>query len=86
MGQICETCRKRSESCCCAPNSTCGDYESIDSEGYYNVSFVQNHTYTVKANDEEEAIDIAEKLFREDMLRPVAKTWYDEVEVNSVEK
>ena len=26
MGQICETCRKRSESCYCAPNSTCTDY------------------------------------------------------------
>ena len=52
----------------------------------FNVTFVQNHVYTVEASDEEEAIDIAESLFRNDMQRPVAKTWYDEVEAETVAK
>ena len=53
-------------------------------KGFYDVTFTQNHTYSVTADTEEDAVDLAERKFREDMLRPVAKTWYDEVDVELV--
>ena len=59
--------------------------EDVEKE-LFNVTFVQNHVYTVEASSEDEAIDIAENLFRNDMLKPVAKTWYDEVEAETVAK
>ena len=55
-------------------------------EGLFNVTFTQNHVYTVRANSEEEAIDMAENLFRRDMMKPVAKTWYDKVEADAVDE
>lgn len=46
----------------------------------YRVCFTQYFYYTVTAEDEDEAIDLAEDGFRHDMYSPIARTDYDEVE------
>ena len=51
----------------------------------YKVTFVQYHEYYVEAEDETEAEDIAYKEFQTDMRRPVAKTWWDDIEVEERE-
>ena len=51
----------------------------------YKVTFVQYHEYTVEAEDENEAEDVAYKEFQSDMRRPVAQTWWDEIEVKEDE-
>lgn len=79
MGPLCKTCKNHGKRCYCAPNSTCGDYDPVEDEKCYTITFVQNHVYTVIAGNEEDAIDLAERLFRQDMTRSAAKTWYDEV-------
>lgn len=52
----------------------------------YTVTFVQNHTYEVEANSESEAESIAYKEFANNMRYPVARTWYDEVEIECDEE
>lgn len=52
----------------------------------YNVCFTQWYWYTVEADSEEEAIDLAEPEFVSDMRCPIANTTYDEVEVYEVEE
>lgn len=47
----------------------------------YRVCFTQYFYYTVTAEDEDKAIDLAEEDFRRDMHYPVARTDYDDVEV-----
>ena len=47
----------------------------------FKVVFVQNHEYFVEAEDETEAEDIAYREFQSDMRRPVAQTWWDDIEV-----
>ena len=47
----------------------------------YTVTFVQYHTYTVDAADEETAFDKAHEEFTSDMRRPVANTWYDSFDI-----
>lgn len=47
----------------------------------YEVTFTRYYTYTVTAEDEDEAIDKAEKEFSQDNHSAVAVTWYDESEV-----
>lgn len=49
----------------------------------YTVSFAQWHTYEVEADDPDEAIDIAQEDFIQDMCRPIANTIYDEVMVEN---
>ena len=55
-------------------------------EQEFNVTFTQTHTYTVTANSDDEAIDAALALFRRDMTKPIARTWYDDVEVDATGK
>lgn len=50
----------------------------------YKICFIKYHTYHVKAETEDEAIEIAEDIFCSDMCYPVADTTYDEVEVEEV--
>ena len=51
----------------------------------YKVTFVQYHTYTVDAKDDDEAENIAYKEFERDMYYPAANTWYDDVEIECEE-
>ena len=48
----------------------------------YQVCFTKYYFYDVEADNEEEAIDIAEREFNSDMKCPIADTTYDEVEVD----
>lgn len=45
----------------------------------YRVYFTKYYDYYVEAENENEAIDIAEAEFRADMSSPIADTTYDEV-------
>ena len=47
----------------------------------YTVTFIQYHTYEVEATDDCDAERKAHERFRNDMLSPVAHTWYDDVEI-----
>ena len=51
----------------------------------FKVIFTQYHEYYVEAETEDEAEDIAYKDFQSDMRRPVAQTWWDEIEVEEQE-
>ena len=52
----------------------------------YKVTFVQYHTYTVEAGCETEAEDMAYKEFQSDMRSSIAKTWWDDIEVEEEEE
>ena len=47
----------------------------------YTVTFVQYYTYKIEADDEDEAFDEAYDEFTSDMRRPIARIWYDDIEV-----
>jgi hypothetical protein len=47
----------------------------------YKVTFIQYNTYEVEADDDGEAEVKAYKEFYNDMVRPIAHTYYDEVEI-----
>ena len=51
----------------------------------YAVTFVQYHTYEVKANNKEEAENLAYEVFHLDMHRPATTCWYDDVSVERCE-
>ena len=54
----------------------------MEDKKLYNVRFTQFHEYIeIEAEDEDEAVEIAEKEFKTDMYRPIAYTDYDEVEI-----
>lgn len=46
----------------------------------YRVDFTKYYSYYVEAENEDEAIEIAEEDFRAEMRIPIADTTYDEVE------
>ena len=46
----------------------------------YRVCFTQWWYYTVTAENEDEAIELATEEFESEMYRPIARTDYDEVE------
>lgn len=46
----------------------------------YRVCFSQWSFYTVEADNEDDAIEIAEKEFVSDMRQPIANTTYDDVD------
>lgn len=50
----------------------------------YEVNFIQVSPYMVEADSPEEAESIARELFDQDMRRPIARTDYDDIEVNEV--
>lgn len=47
----------------------------------YVVTFYQTSSYVVDAENEDEALEKAAPLFEEAMRRPVARTDYDDVEI-----
>lgn len=47
----------------------------------YTVTFIQNHTYEVDAASYAEAEIAAYKKFKNDMCCAVARTHYDEIEI-----
>lgn len=51
----------------------------------YTVTITQYHEYTVEADDENKAIIIGIEEFEKDMRKPIAQTWYDDVEVEEKE-
>ncbi len=50
----------------------------------YRIYFTKYYTYYVEAENEDEAIEIAEEDFRMDMRSPIADTTYDEVECDKL--
>lgn len=52
----------------------------------YNVNFIQYWSYTVEAQDEDEAFDLAHEEFVSDMRTPVACTIYDDCEIECIEE
>ena len=46
----------------------------------YRIYFTKYYTYYVEADNEDEAIEIAEEKFETDMRCPIADITYDEVE------
>ena len=52
----------------------------------YMVTFVQNHTYTVDAMNEDEAFDKAYEEFKGDMRSSIAASWYDGVDIECDEE
>lgn len=51
----------------------------------YYVNFIQYNEYEVEADSESEAEDKAYREFHNDMCKPIAHTWYDEVEIECEE-
>lgn len=52
----------------------------------YKVWFTQYYSYEVEAEDEDTAIDLAYEDFDIEMHRPIARTYYDECEVEELEE
>ena len=53
--------------------------------GKYNITYVQYHSYTIEADNEDEAERLAYKEFESDMRYPVASTYYDNIEIECVD-
>ena len=51
----------------------------------YKVYFTQYYSYEVEAEDEDAAVDLAYEDFESDMRRPIARTYYDECEVEEID-
>lgn len=51
----------------------------------YNVTFTTYEEYEVEAENETEALRIAEDELRSDRYRPIADTHYDESDVEEIE-
>ena len=51
----------------------------------YNVIYTQYYSYTVEADNEDEAESMAYEEFEADMRYPVANLYYDDVEIECVE-
>ena len=52
----------------------------------YSVTFTQSYIYEVEAENEGEAEDLAYTIFKSDMYYPVARTWYDDCEIECLEE
>ena len=52
----------------------------------YTVTFTKYYSYDIDATSESEAEDEAYQQFCSDMRRPVASTWYDEVDIECEEE
>jgi hypothetical protein len=50
----------------------------------YNITYVQYHSYTIEADNEDEAERLAYKEFEADMRYPVANLYYDDIEIECV--
>ena len=51
----------------------------------YEVTFTRYHSYDIEADNEDEAIELAEEEFESDMRSPIADCYYDEVDCLIVE-
>lgn len=52
----------------------------------FKVWFTQYYSYEVEAEDEDVAIDLALDDFHSEMRRPIARTHYDDCEVEEIEE
>ena len=52
----------------------------------FKVWFTQYYSYEVEAEDEDTAIDLALDDFHSEMRRPIARTYYDDCEVEELEE
>ena len=52
----------------------------------FRVLFTQYYSYEVEAEDEDTAIDLALDDFHTEMRRPIARTYYDDCEVEEIEE
>lgn len=52
----------------------------------YNICFTQHWSYTVEADSEDEAYNLAYEEFDCDMHRPIATCFYDDCEIECVEE
>ena len=52
----------------------------------FKVQFTQYYSYEVEAEDENTAIDLALDDFHSEMHRPIARTYYDDCEVEEMEE
>lgn len=50
----------------------------------YEVCFIRYFTYEVEGEDEESAVQKAESLFESEMRSPIARTDYDDVEIEYI--
>lgn len=50
----------------------------------YTVVFTQYYEYEVKAHNEDAAFDEAYEEFRAEMSRPIARTGYDDVDIERI--
>ncbi len=51
----------------------------------WEITFTQYYTYSVEAETEDDAFKLAEKEFDGEMHYPVARTHYDDCEINCIE-
>jgi hypothetical protein len=47
----------------------------------YTVTFIQYYEYEIDAHDEDTAFDKAYEKFKSEMYRPIARTGYDDVDI-----
>ena len=52
----------------------------------FKVCFIQYYSYEVEAEDEDDAFDLALDDFHSEMRQPIARTYYDECEVEEIEE
>ena len=52
----------------------------------YKICFIQYYSYEVEAEDEDVAFEEAHEVFCSDMRDPIARTYYDEVEIEKIEE
>ena len=46
----------------------------------------QCYIYKVEGEDEDDCLDKAEEMFDNEMREPIARTWYDEIEIIEIEE
>ena len=46
----------------------------------------QWYTYEVEGEDEDDCLDKAVEIFDNEMRKPIARTWYDEIEIIETEE
>lgn len=46
----------------------------------------QYYTYKVEGEDEDDCLDKAAEMFDNEMREPIARTWYDEIEIIETEE
>ena len=50
------------------------------------ICFTQYHTYEVEGENEDDCLDKAEEKFVKEMREPIARTWYDKIEIIEIEE